>query len=133
MIKEKIKYTDFNGIERDEDFYFHLSLPEVARLEAEFGTDLANYAKQISQDQNLDKLLHFLEKIILNSYGKKSMDGRSFQKSPEMRNEFEYSQAYANLFESMLLNPEKAKRFGELVADTGANKKNKVEPNVTHN
>lgn len=131
MIKKEITYTDFNGVDRKEDFYFHLSLPEVTRLEAELGgVSLAEYSKRIAQDQNVPELLAFLEKIILNAYGKKSMDGRSFQKSPEIRKEFEYSQAYANLFEQLLMDTEQARKFGEMVADTGKNKKNQVVPSV---
>jgi len=130
MIKKKIKFLDFNGEQREEDFYFHLSLPEVTRLDAELGDSLANYARRIAQDKDVPSLLSFLEKIILNAYGKKSMDGRSFMKSPEMRKEFEYSQAYAELFEQMLLDPEQARKFGELVAETGKGKKNQVTPTV---
>lgn len=130
MLKEKIKYTDFNGVEREEEFYFHLSLPEVTRLEAKFGMPISEYAQQIAKDQDVSKLLAFLELTILEAYGKKSMDGRSFHKSEDLRKEFEFSQAYAELFEQMILNPDKARRFGELVADTGKAKKNKVEPTV---
>ena len=117
MLKHKIAYTDFNGMEREEDFYFHLSVPEVTRLEAELGTDLGTYAQTIASNQDVDKLLAFLEKIVLTSYGKKTSDGKSFYKSPELRTEFEYSQAYAELFQELITNPELAQKFGEKVAE----------------
>lgn len=130
MIKQVIKYTDYNGVQREEDFYFHLSLPEVTRLEVELGMPLDKYAKEISNDKDTNRLLAFIEKIVLNSYGKKTSDGRSFMKSPEIRQEFEYSHAYAELFEKLLTDPAAARTFGEKVADNGQAKKNQVTPTV---
>ena len=33
MFKKTITYTDFNGNERTEDFYFHLSKAELAEMD----------------------------------------------------------------------------------------------------
>ena len=123
MFKQEITYTDFNGVELKEDFYFHLNLPEVTRIEAEVGKPLSVYAKELSEGEDLVKLLNFLERIVLNSYGKKTADGKSFYKSPELRKEFEHSNAYAELFEQLLTNPELAQKFGESVADSGKKRK----------
>jgi hypothetical protein len=130
MFKQTIPYTDFNGNERTEDFYFHLSLPEVTRLEAEIGKPIQEYTQELAASRDGKQLLDFIEKMILNAYGKKTADGKSFHKSKELRSEFEYSQAYAELFEMLLLDPELARRFGEGVADNGKTKKNVVEPVV---
>lgn len=132
MFKQNIVYTDFNGNERDEDFYFHLSTPELTRVEASIGGPLDEYAQRIAGEQNLDKLLDFIENLILKSYGKKTMDGKSFQKSKELREEFEYSQAYAELFEMMVKDTDLARKFGEQVAATSKSKqkKNQVDPEV---
>lgn len=119
MFKHEITYVDFNGTERKEDFYFHLSLPEVTRLEAEIGQPLDQYIKEVTNNQNLKDLIWFLEKIILTSFGRKTTDGKSFYKNKELREEFEYSQAYAELFEQLLTQPELAKRFGENVTNNG--------------
>lgn len=119
MFKHEITYVDFNGTERTEDFYFHLSLPEVTRLEAEIGRPLNDYVNEITTNQNLKELIGFLEKMILSSYGRKTTDGKSFYKNRELREEFEYSQAYAELFEQLLTQPELAKRFGENVVNNG--------------
>ena len=130
MFKHNIAYTDFNGTERQEDFYFHLSSPEVIRLEAEIGKPIDEYTKELAAQMNVKELIDFLEKIILNSYGRKTSDGKSFHKSKELREEFEHSQAYAELFEQLILNPELAQRFGQGVADNGKARKNQVQPQV---
>lgn len=130
MFKHKVKYVDFNGTDREEELYFHLSLPEVTRIEAEIGRPIDVHVKDLVANQKLSELLAFLEKMMLSSYGHKTSDGRSFKKTEEIRNEFEYSQAYAELFEEMLTNPSLAEKFGTHVAETGKSKKNKVEPKV---
>ena len=130
MFKHTIKYQDFNGVERSEAFYFHLSLPEVTRIEAKIGRPLQEHAQDLVERKDPKELIAFLEDVILTSYGKKTADGRSYQKSPELRSEFEYSQAYAELFEQLLTDPELARKFGEGVADNGKSKKNTVAPTV---
>lgn len=130
MFKHTVVYNDFNGQERKEELHFHLSKPEVIRIEAEIGTDLATYTQSLVDNMELKTLLDFLERIILNSYGKKTTDGRSFHKSKELREDFEHSQAYAELFEQLLLTPELARKFGESVADDGKQRKNQVQPSV---
>lgn len=129
MFKQTIKYLDFNGNERKEDFYFHLSSPEVIRMEAEIGESIDVHTKKLAERMELAPLLAFMEKMILSSYGRKTPDGKSFHKSKELREEFEYSQAYAEFFEMLVKDPELAKRFGAAVADNGK-KKNQVQPEV---
>lgn len=133
MYKQEIEYKDFNGNPRKEDFYFHLSLPEVTRLEAEIGKPLQKYAEEVTANQDTKVLLEFLERIILSAYGRKTSDGKSFHKSKELREEFEYSQAYAELFEMILTNQELARRFSAGIVDDGKNRKNQVAPEVVNN
>lgn len=130
MFKHEIEYKDFNGNERKEDFYFHLSLPEVTRLEAEIGMALDKHIEILQKNNKITELLAFMEKIILNAYGQKTSDGKSFIKNKQLRDEFEYSQAYAELFEQLIMKPDLAKKFGESVADNGKARKNVVAPQV---
>lgn len=130
MFKHTVAYVDFNGQQRKEDLYFHLSLPEVTRMEAEIGRPIQEHLEELVERQELKQLLDFLEKVLLNSYGQKTSDGRSFHKSPEARSAFEYSQAYAEIFEQVLTDKELARKFGEGVADNGKAKKNQVQPSV---
>ena len=130
MFKQEIEYIDFNGQERKEDFYFHLSLPELTRIEAEAGMNLKDHLEELIVNQDMKKLLTFLEDVILTSYGIKASDGRSFQKSKEIRSEFENSPAYAEFFEKLLTEEGMAQEFGEKVADNGKARKNTVAPKV---
>lgn len=131
MFKQTISYVDFNGNTKMEDFYFHLSLPEVARIEAELGRSMKDHVKDLTDNQNPKDLIDFLERIVLGAYGRKSADGKSFKKSQELREEFEYSQAYAELFEMLLTDPQLAAKFGEAVTDNGK-KRNQTQPTVVN-
>lgn len=82
---KEIEYVDFNGVERKEKFYFHLSLPEVTRIEAKIGGSIKDHIERLTADGQLKDLLDFTEEFILSSYGEKTTDGRSFTKNPELR------------------------------------------------
>lgn len=111
MIKKTITYTDMDGVELVEDFYFHLFSPEVFKLEAEYGMDLERYVKAMANSGDISRMIAFLENIILSSYGVRTNNGKSFDKSDELRKNFQNSQAYAELFEEILTNPSAAQSF----------------------
>lgn len=120
MLKQTVTYENFNGFEVTEDLYFNLSTPELARLSARYGGDVSEYATKLAKSGNLDAMLHFIEDLMLTSYGKKSDDGKRFVKTKEVREEFEYSIAYATLFEELLTDPDKAQAFGHGLAQGAA-------------
>lgn len=112
MFKKRIKYVDFNGSPREEDFYFHMSPVEMTRLEAKIGgLTLDTYTQKLVANQDLSEMVSFIEDLVLSSYGEKTQDGTRFIKGQKIREKFEYSQAYAELFEELLTNPESAKKF----------------------
>lgn len=111
MIKKTIKYTDFNGQQRKETAYFNMNKLEVLKLTAKLGMDIDAYAKKLAESEDMPKMLQFIEDIILMSYGEKSQDGRSFEKSKEKTEKFENSNAFAELFEQLLLNPQQTSQF----------------------
>ena len=80
------------------------------------GRSLETYSKELSANQDMAKMIAFIEDLVLSSFGKKSEDGKNFLKSEEIRKEFEYSQAYAELFEELLTVPESAEKFATGIA-----------------
>lgn len=111
MFVKEITYKDFNGQELTERFYFHYSTPEATRMMAKYGGNIEEYAKKLVENNNANDMIAFIEDIILSAYGKKSSDGKSFIKRPEFREAFEYSNAYAELFEELLTNEESLQDF----------------------
>lgn len=98
MLKRDITYTDFNDQERTETFYFNLSKVELVKLEVEFKEGFAAMMQRIIEEKDHKELVSKFQRIILMAYGKKSEDGKRFEKSPEISAEFEHHAAYDALF-----------------------------------
>ena len=114
MIKKTISYVDFNGTKRNDDYYFHLSVPEATRFAARFGEQGWEAGiKKIVESGDLTEVLDLFEDIILTSYGQKSPDGRIFVKNKEMRETFSNSEAYAQLFEELVTSGDAMTQFAK--------------------
>lgn len=111
MIKETIKYTDYNGNELVEDFYFNLSKSEIAEMELSYPNGLANHITKITQSNNGAEIIKLFKNLILSSYGRKSDDGKRFIKNVEESNAFSQTEAYSELFMKLATNADAAAEF----------------------
>ena len=111
MLKKTITYTDFNGVERTEDFYFNLTKAEIAEMELEVPGGMTTMIERITKTQDTPSLIKVFKELILRSYGKKSDDGRRFIKNKELVEEFKDSEAYSELFMELATNTEAASAF----------------------
>lgn len=111
MYKKTIKYVDFGGVEREEDFYFHLTKAESLKMEFSEKGGLSAVIDEISREEDVEHLFRLFERVIRMSYGKRSVDGRSFIKKPEYADEFLASEAYSNLFLEFMEDSSKAAEF----------------------
>lgn len=101
MLKENVKYLDFDGVEQNETLYFNINRMELIAMQARYGKeDMAKYIERIVQEQDFAKIHDLLNDIVLTAYGKKSEDGKRFLKSEEIKEEFRASLAYEALVES---------------------------------
>lgn len=111
MLKKKIKYTDYNGVEREETFYFNLNKAEVAEMELEVKGGLSAVIERIVETDDRPKLIAIFKNLILKAYGVKSDDGKRFIKNQELRDEFEQTEAYAELFMELASDTDAATEF----------------------
>mgnify|MGYP003397405628 FL=1 len=111
MLKKTIKYTDYDGNEREEDFYFNLNKAEVTEMELSKQGGLSEYIKRIVAAQDAPSLVELFKELICKSYGEKSLDGKRFVKSKELTEEFTQTEAYAELFVELASNAEEAAKF----------------------
>ena len=111
MLKETIKYTDYNGVERTEDFWFHLSKAEL--MEWEMGTTggLTEMIKRIVDSKDAPAIIKIFKELVLKAYGQKSPDGKRFIKSEELATEFSQTEAYSQLFMELATDADKAAAF----------------------
>lgn len=108
MLVKTITYEDYNGEERAEDFYFNLSKAECLELETSVDGGISQYIRRIVSAQNGPEIMAFFKKLIMLSYGIKSLDGKYFEKSPEISKRFEQSPAYSELLMEIIAGGEKA-------------------------
>lgn len=106
-----IKYTDFNGVEREEDFRFNLTEAELMDLNLSKKGGLEETLKQIINTQDVPALADLFKSIINKAYGIKSPDGRNFVKSDKILADFVSTQAYSNLYMMLITDTDKATEF----------------------
>lgn len=111
MYKKTIKFTDYNGVEREEDFFFHLSQAEVLEMDLTTKGGMIGMMEQIIKTRNVPSLITIFKEIICKSYGVKSPDGREFIKNPEVLAEFVQTEAYSNLFIELATDTDAAIEF----------------------
>lgn len=111
MLKKTIEYSDFNGTQRKEDFYFNLSKAEVMEMEMSKKGGLAEEIQRIVAAQDAPAIIQVFKELILKSYGVKSPDGRRFIKSQEIRDDFEQTEAYSILFMELATDADAAAKF----------------------
>ena len=111
MLKKLIKYVDYDGRERSENFYFYMSKAEL--MEMELGTvgGMQNLIQLIIDKQDIPKIMEAFKTIILKAYGEKSPDGRRFIKSPELSEAFSQTEAYSNLYMELITDADAAAMF----------------------
>lgn len=124
MIVKTVTYTDFNGNEHTESFWFHLSRPELTEMLLGIDNNIETYIKTIIKSENYYEIVKIFKKLLLEAYGEKSEDGRRFIKLPEKTKEFSESEAYSVLFTELTTNEEKASEFvnGLISKDTTTGK-----------
>ena len=111
MLKETIKYTDYNEVERTEDFYFNLSKAELMEMELSTVGGLTEMITKIVNEKNAPAIVKIFKDLVLKAYGVKSADGKRFIKSDELRAEFEQTEAYSILFMKLATDADAAARF----------------------
>lgn len=111
MLKKSITYTDFNGVERTEDFYFNLTQAEIAEMELSTSGGLVEKIHRIVAAQDGEEIMKFFKHFILQAYGEKSPDGKYFKKSEHLSTMFSQTGAYDVLFMELVTDPDKAAAF----------------------
>lgn len=112
MLEKAITYRDFDGNERTDTFYFHLSKTDLAEWSfATMDGGLDVYLKMIIASENSTEILKAFQTIIKKSVGMKTADGRRFVKNDDILGEFLESNAYQELFMELMQRPDYAAEF----------------------
>lgn len=115
MLKETIVYNDYNGVERTEDFYFHLNKAELLELEMGTTGGFVEMLNRIVAAKDAPTIISTFKKVVLLAYGEKSADGRLFLKEDDegrkLCNKFKQTEAYPKLFMKLATDADYAAKF----------------------
>lgn len=115
MLIKPIKYTDYRGVERTEEFVFSFSKRELMEMQVEKDGGLDVYLKKIANAKDPKAIMATLKDIILKSYGEVSDDGKKFKKyaadGHRLSDDFEASPAFDELYMEVATNDVKALEF----------------------
>lgn len=112
MYAKQITYIDYEGVERRETHYFNLNKAELTKWLTTSGDyTLDKVLQRLSTERNGKKIMEIFEDLIKKSYGKKSLDGRKFEKTEEIWNDFYQTEAYSVLFMELVTDAKKAADF----------------------
>jgi hypothetical protein len=111
MLKKTMTYTDYNGVSRTEDFYFNLTQAEITEMELSVDGGLVEMINRITAAKDGKQIIAMFKDIVLRAYGEKSLDGRRFIKTQEIRDAFAQTEAYSDLFMELATNAEAAADF----------------------
>ena len=115
MLKKTITYTDYDGNERKEDFYFNLNKAEIMEMEMSTSGGMAEMLQKIVDSQDAPAIIKAFKELVLKSYGQKSPDGKRFIKVDEngqpLSRKFAETEAYSNLFMELATDADAAAKF----------------------
>ena len=111
MLKKTITYTDYNGTEWTEDFYFNISKAELMDMEMGINGGMSTMINKIIATHDNAALYKLFTDLITKAYGEKSLDGKRFVKSKELSDSFVQTEAYSALLDEFLSNSESAAAF----------------------
>lgn len=113
MLKRTFTYTDYNGNQVTDDYYFNLNKAEI--IEMELSTDkaagLEATINKLREELNGKEIVDLFKRIIRKSIGRKSTDGKRFIKNDEIADEFMQTEAYSDLVVELCTDADKASAF----------------------
>lgn len=111
MLKKVITYTDYNGTERTENFYFNLTKAELMEMELGTSGGMADMIQRIVDAKDAPAIMKIFKELILKAYGEKSADGKRFMKSEEISTAFAQTEAYSQLYMELATDADEAAKF----------------------
>lgn len=111
MFVKEIKFTDFDGNERNEKFYFNLSKGELVEMELQSTGGITNWIHNIVNSKDNKLIFNTFKDIVLKAYGEKDIDGIHFRKSKEMSESFSQTPAYDELLIELVSSADAAAEF----------------------
>ena len=111
MLTIQETYTDYNGVERTENFYFNLNEAELMEMQMGTTGGLAETIQKIIDAKDAPSIIKTFKNLVLKAYGEKSPDGKRLMKTDEIATAFSQTEAYSQIFMRLSTNAEEAAKF----------------------
>lgn len=112
MLTKKIKYTDYAGVEQENEYMFNLNKAELFDwLICNGGYTIDELVLKLQKGAKGKDILAIFRSLILQSYGEISLDKQQFVKSEELSKRFEQTEAFSNLYIELVTDAKKAAEF----------------------
>lgn len=111
MYTKTFTYIDFKGNKRTETARFNLTKAELVEMQNSHLGGLDARVERISEQQDNRAIMEIFKDIIRRSYGVISDDGRRFEKSDALFEDFAQTEMYSMLFMELLSGYEAATAF----------------------
>lgn len=136
MVAKTVKYTDFMGTERTEEHFFNLTQTELVELSMDLPDGLLESVSDEGENMDVNaagvKILEalggkgvfeFIKTLLLKSYGRIAEDGRRFEKSEKLSEEFSQTLAYDQIVMELMSDENEAANFVNNILSASAGKK----------
>lgn len=135
-------FTDYNGNEKTETYWFNLNKAELAKLALGPAGGLDVMLKEMINANEIGKAIDVFESIVLMAYGKKTPDGRFVKQDADGHNlsdDFKTSASYPDFLMDMVVDPDSMiafingcvpKELVDEVSEATAKAKQKLDANL---
>lgn len=121
MLTKTITYKDYDANERTEKLYFNMNQLELTEFAMDLPEDVFKMEGNTADENQLaahivDTLgnkgvMNFIKRLVLDSYGVKSEDGRRFIKNNTLKEEFSQTGAFDALMIELMSDDKAAAAF----------------------
>lgn len=112
MLRRDVTFIDFDGNTREESHYFNMNKAEIIKWLTTTGDyTLDKVLERLANEHNGKKIMEAFDELIHMAYGRKSLDGRKFEKTEEIWRDFKDTEAYSIIFTEVVTDAKKAADF----------------------
>lgn len=102
MIKQHVSYEDYDGNKVEKDLWFHLNKSDLAKMSLGFDNGLIKGLTELQQKGDKKAVAEFIDNLLVNAYGVRKPGSDVFLKTPEIKEDFQYSLAHDEILMMLL-------------------------------
>ena len=102
MVKKHVSYEDYDGNKVEKDLWSHLNKSDLAKMSLGFDNGLIDGLTELQQKGDKKAVAEFIDNLLVNAYGVRKPGSDVFLKTPEIKEDFQYSLAHDEILMMLL-------------------------------